>query len=494
MKACLEEVAKPVTFIINNSLKYGIFPEELKSAIVKPIYKKGDKEEMENYRPISLLPAFSKLFELVISKQLISFLSQHSILSTSQHAYIKGYSTQTAIYEFIANIVHALEDSDIAIGLFLDLSRAFDSLNHGYIFKKMEQYGIRGTSLEWFKSYLHFRTQTVSINTDTSEVNSETLPIEFGVPQGSILGPIIFIIFINDLSDKLTNNHVSVINYADDTNILLRSTNCFEATQLTMNTLSQANEWFINNQLCMNKQKTQATLFKTSHASFVTPKLISVQGEKLNLDKTIKLLGVWMDESLKWNKHIEELSKRLSSNCYSLGVLNKYLDKESLKIVYQASFESRIRYGCMFYGNASNIDNVARLQKRALRYILKMKSADSCRGKFCENGLLTIAAIHIQECLLFLFKNKHRFEQKTSTEYNTRTTQLKYPAHKLAFTERCPEYMCTRYFNKIRPTMRAEKNIKKFKSLVYEMLLKMEPYSVKEFLDYNMERLPTGSS
>lgn len=155
---------------MKNSLKYGIFPEKLKLALVKPIYKKGDRNEFGNYRPVGILPAWSKLFELAIAEQLMQFMVDCKLFRNNQHAYLKNKSTQTAIFDFLSRITEALEGGHLVLGMFLDLSKAYDCLDYNILLEKMESYGIQGIALKWFESHLENRLQRTSIMKDNKEV------------------------------------------------------------------------------------------------------------------------------------------------------------------------------------------------------------------------------------------------------------------------------------------------------------------------------------
>lgn len=487
VKACMNQTATPLAYLVNNSMKHGVFPELLKKALIKPIYKKGKENEPENYRPISLLPAFSKILELAISEQLVDFLINEEILSSTQHGYVKGKSTTTATFQFITDVLNALEDSKVVIALLLDLSKAFDTLFHKYILNKLDSYGIRGKEKEWFRSYLSNRKQQVIIDGNGTRTLSEEALIQFGVPQGSILGPILFIIFINDLMSVLRSDpNTSMVNYADDTSFILKADILPQIADLVQSILQQANHWFQSNNLCLNVEKTCAIIIKTTHANFQTPSHIQLNDSKLDLQTSGRFLGLTIDENLNWDEHITGLCTKLGSICYSLGVLRNYLDSSSMRVVYQATFEAKIRYGIMFYGSGNNMKQVLKMQKRAIRTMMRMPCRETCRGIFRKHGLLTAIAIHIQECLIFVFKNRNCFETKTSTKYDTRTTQLKYPIHKLSLTEKGPEYRCIKYYNRLSNQMRDITNLKLFKKEVYKLLLQIEPYTVEEFLVHNI--------
>ena len=163
LKNIINVVVEPLVHIINNSLKFGIFPDQLKLAIVVPVYKKGDNTNIENYRPISLLPSFSKIFEHVMCKRIMEFMTEDELLKDCQHGFIRGRSTHTAIFQFTKQILESLEDGTVPLGLFLDLSKAYDTLNHEILLRKLELYGIRGTALKWIASYLSKRSQKVTV-------------------------------------------------------------------------------------------------------------------------------------------------------------------------------------------------------------------------------------------------------------------------------------------------------------------------------------------
>ncbi|KAK9745352.1 Reverse transcriptase (RNA-dependent DNA polymerase) [Popillia japonica] len=250
-----------VNHIINNSLKYGIFPERLKLAIVKPLYKKGNPKELSSYRPISLLPSFSKLFEVVMRSRILSFVNDHKLLSQSQHGYIEGKSTSTALYEFIEAkststalyefieaIIEGLETSKIGISVFLDLSKAYDSLNHELLLTKLQTYGIRGNAYNWLRSYLENRRQKVVISREGVNYESAMVINKHGVPQGS------------------TRRQKVVISREDDISFLTYGLNIEDAALEASVRFTALQDWFSENRLILNKQKTQVLVFKTKNS------------------------------------------------------------------------------------------------------------------------------------------------------------------------------------------------------------------------------------
>ena len=214
-------ISLPLSIIINQTLNTGIFPDTLKVAKVRPLYKKGDDRSFSNYRPISLLPSFSKIFEKVIYQQTYSYFQTNNLLYSSQYGLRSGHSTELAGLDIVDRIIQGLDKNEIPINIYLDLSKAFDTLDHSILLQKLKFYGITGISLDVFKNYLSGRNQYVEFES----VNSDIMHIKTGVPQGSVLGPLLFIVYINDIANA--SNICKCISYADDTT--LTSILCFFA-------------------------------------------------------------------------------------------------------------------------------------------------------------------------------------------------------------------------------------------------------------------------
>ncbi|XP_044745271.1 uncharacterized protein LOC123307118 [Coccinella septempunctata] len=220
VKLSLPAVSEILSYIINNSFKHGIFPDSLKLALIKPIFKTGNPELLNNYRPISLLPAFSRIFEVLVSTRLTEYFKENNLFSHTQHGFLHGRSTQTAIFEFLQYILESLEDSKMALGIFLDLSKAYDSLNKEYLLQKLEFYGVRGNTIKWLDSFMTNRKQRVTITQNKNQSKSKILIRTIGIDQGSVIGTLLFLVYLNDLGHIVLQDEGNMVNFVDDTNLL----------------------------------------------------------------------------------------------------------------------------------------------------------------------------------------------------------------------------------------------------------------------------------
>ena len=250
------EIFRPVTYIINLTLKQGIFPDSLKIAKVIPIFKQGSRSSCGNYRPISVLCALSKLFERCILNQLIFYCLTENILVPSQHGFRSGYNAIDCMVDLIDEITKTFDEEKYAVSLFLDLSKAFDTVNHSILLSKLDLYGIRGNANQWFRSYLSNRKQKVFVN----GVESNFLLVNSGVPQGSILGPFLFLIYINDF-EKATN-YFSLRLFADDTSLTATGKDLDVLFQRIYSELPAIYEWLCSNRLTLNLSKTTYLVFQ----------------------------------------------------------------------------------------------------------------------------------------------------------------------------------------------------------------------------------------
>ena len=243
-------IAKPLVYLCNISLTKGIFPQELKRANVIPLYKSRNQMSVNNFRPVSVLPVFSKIYEKVVYKRLYDYIVLHNILYDNQFGFREKHSSYMALITLINHLSEALERGEAVIGLFLDFSKAFDTVDHEILLVKLHHYGIRGVMLDWFRYYLSNRTQCVVYD----EVSSELMPVKCGVPQGSILGPLLFLLYVNDLPNAATN--LFSVFYADDTNMFATDKDIDYLVSNLNKALLNVSDWLKANKLSINLKKT----------------------------------------------------------------------------------------------------------------------------------------------------------------------------------------------------------------------------------------------
>ena len=370
-KATLDSAIKPLkrvkhllapvlNHVISSSLKQGVFPDKLKIAKVIPLYKGGSRSDVKNYRPISLLSSFSKIFEKIMQSRLVRHLTLNNILYASQYGFRAGHSCEHAILEAQSSIIKSLERKQVTALLLLDFSKAFDMVDHGILLKKLEHYGIRDINLKMFETYLKGRSQYVHINSS----DSATADMRHGVPQGSILGPILFILYINDLPG--VNSTAKYIFFADDANIIISADSYTELNMLANNVLESVQSWVGTNGLKLNVGKTKYMVFANKKKSEID---IQLNGQRLKESEHERFLGVILDSKLNWKHHIMYLSTKISRNAGILYKLKGIVPDKVMKMLYNSFIQSHLYYCATVWGlgSLSSINRLFSAQKKAIR-------------------------------------------------------------------------------------------------------------------------------
>lgn len=392
----------PVLHLLNLSLSQGIFPDVLKIAKVIPLFKGGDAFLFTNYRPISILSSLSKIFERVFYNRLFDFLRQEDILYDKQFGFRKSYSTQMALLLLTDRITNAIEHGEFCMGVFLDFSKAFDTVNHSILLQKLNYYGIRGVANDWVRSYLHNRSQHVIYD----EKRSSTINISCGVPQGSILGPLLFLIYINDLS-KISNS-LYMIMYADDTNVFISGKNLKDLEIVMNRELAFLSEWLRANKLSLNVSKTHYMIFSPSKIKHNQNIKLKIIDEEIHSVNQTKFLGVILDSHLTWKPHVKYISSKVSKSVGIISKARKYLNQKSLQCLYYSFVYPYFLYCTPIWGGAKKctLDKLIKTQKRAIRTISNKPKRTPSLPLFKSLQILTLNQIYEVQVLLFVYKYK----------------------------------------------------------------------------------------
>ena len=393
-----KDISYPLTIIFNLSLTTGVHPDALKISKTIPIFKKGSKLETGNYRPISLLSNINKILEKLMYARVYKFLDQMKCFYSLQFGFRNRHSTAHALIEITERIRSALDDNMAACGIFIDLQKAFDTVNHEILIDKLNHYGIRGVSNNWFKSYLSNRTQFVSIQ----GYESDSKPMMHGVPQGSVLGPLLFLIYINDLHEAIQHSHV--YHFADDTNLLNINNSPKKLQQQVNRDLKNLYKWLLANKISLNCAKTELIFFHKIGASMEKYKSLKIKmnGHKLIPVKYIKYLGMYLDSTLSGTHHCNVLTTKLKRANGMLSKIRHYVPPEELRSIYHAIFSSHMIYGSQIWGqsDSENVQKIVKLQNRAIRTINFKGPRSETTQLYAENKILKLLDfIRLCHCL-----------------------------------------------------------------------------------------------
>lgn len=527
LKANVDIFLAPIMHLTNLSFSSGIFPNGLKIARVVPLHKKGDRTDVNMYRPLALCSAISKVMERLFYNQMYKFLVTHNVLSDHQYGFQEGKCTSNALIDSINTVLCSYDLKKCTLGCYLDLSAAFDCVNHDLLLTKLSSVGIRGVPLGWVESFLKGRQQFVEVAGEVKRSNvtmvngghvmqnllrdwprgvilgdfkSTPKEVLAGVPQGSVMGPPLYLLYVNSILklDNWTSPSVSTVDqmrcsmttdiesitmYADDTSLVTCAQTAAQAVANCNRSIETLRDAFAAHCLKLNVSKTGLIKYKNSDCEGTLQ--IRVGEEVIMPEKICKFLGVTLDADLTWAPHVSNLVKKLNSSIFIVKRFSRLGSSQLALLAYYATFESHVSYGIEVWGggNLSHLNTILILQKKVIRLILKIPAAESCRSGFKKLGLLTSPSLYVLKILLYAKTLYDGGKLKSQSEYcNFRYTtrggaQIVTPYRRTKAYEHAPCLAAIEYFNitknEIRelPKMRYKKVLTSFfKNNVYYTL------------------------
>ena len=362
-------------------------------------------------------------------------------------------------------------------------------MNHSLLLEKLASLGIKGVAGNWIKSYLHNRRQLVCINNNNEAKSNESI-VKVGVPQGGILSPLLFILFINDLPDH--SNIGKLVLFADDASQLISANETLVEERANTAVVQQMQSWCLQNKLFLNQDKTVIMQFKSSQKSVIQSPLIRLSNKSIPLKTESKFLGITIDNTLSWGSHITDICKKVASGCYLIKRLIEVSSIEIVRLVYFANIEARLSYGIILWGSSSKTKRLFTLQKRALRFMAKASTdpcaeiwvKDSCRPLFKRFKVMTLTSLYIFNAIMFIINDQSLVKTKMNSCITRQKCQFRLEKPNISIFKKGPVYAGCLFYNALSSELK-EKSGKDFKLSLKTYLIEHCFYNIDKFLITN---------
>ena len=459
----------PLCKIVNSSFSNGIFPNCLKIARVIPIYKNGNAEDPTNYRPIATLPYLSKLFERAIHNRIVNFSDKHSLITNCQYGFRKNLSTLEPLVELSETICSSLDDKKFHANAFIDLKKAFDTINHQILFSKLECYGIRGQPLKFIRDFLTNRFQYVEVNSCKSECKE----IKCGVPQGSILGPLLFLFYINDIVNVTKNSQVLL--FADDTVLSCSDSDYCNLVESINNDLHEVSKWTLSNRLTINVEKT-SVLLVSKRGFDPDSECFRMNNYSLNICLQYKYLGIFIDKNLTFNSHIGYIVGKISRLTGIFYKIRRFLPLEARINFYYSFIYPYLVYCVTIWGSTSqsHLKSLITQQKRFIRLISDVGFTHPTAKIFRTLGVLKFIDVYKFSVCVLMYKQFKTGKFTCPHSVNVRNRYQAYPKfHRLGLTQRAFSFSGPTTWNGLPLNIKRSKSLGVFKNALKEYFISL---------------------
>jgi exonuclease III len=495
-------IAAPLCHLVNESFSQGAFPDNLKMSVITPLFKKGERCDPKNYRPIAMSSPISKVIEKAFLNRLESYFESNDLLTPKQHGFRKNKSTVTALFDLVTEIYNSVENREKVNVILYDFKNAFGRLVPDILVNKLKKYGLDELSLSWVKSFLIDRKQYVQLKTfDENNVQkvykSEVLSSSMGVPQGTTLGPFGWNTYSNDFPLHILL--ASLIIFADDSTAIVKGKTFAEVNDKTVETNRCVVNFAEQNFLKLNASKTNILQIHTHQTRNIVKPEVQINDQNVETCNDGKILGVYLTDTMNWKKQCEHVVSKLRSVCFLFTMLRCEITENLLRQVYFAYVQSHILYSIVIWGGSPHLERVSVAQKRVLRAMAGVRfhwnpdQVDSCRPLFKKYNILPVFSIYILECAKFVKKYPEKFslarDNQNSRVYNTRNRvvhdcDLYVKQATLQMTAQDPNVMIARIFNHLPLALKLEVCEKHFVSSVKNIVEEMLFYDKSEYFGH----------